>query len=208
MIRVNAEREQHMEASQFVQPRQATLTKLCSARRARTIEELTLRGRPHTPGMLCVPLKEIPFPCVTQKSFKFWTPLEINLCRLLQWEWQSAILENVKQFYPVSTVALLSPHKNICLNIKQWNLAWSLKPIKKKEQDGNWLIIFDVGQLSGWNAICLGGKSPAQRKPCASQSQLRPHTMFTVFSWYVLFVSFNVQMLNKITFSFHKGCFE
>lgn len=62
-------------------------------------------------------------------------------------------------------MALLSPHKNICLNIKQWNLAWSLKPIKKKEQDGNWLIIFDVGQLSGWNAICLGGMSPPRGSP-------------------------------------------
>lgn len=60
-----------MEASQFVQPRQAMLTKSCSARRAGTIEELTLRGRPHTPGMLRVPLKEIPFPCVTNKSFNF-----------------------------------------------------------------------------------------------------------------------------------------
>lgn len=148
--------------------------------------------------------------CHQKKSFNFWALLEINLGRLLQREWQSAILENVKQFYPGSTVALLSPHKNICLNIKQWNLAWSLKPIKKKkkEQDGNWLIIFDVGQLSGWNAIRLGGVSPTQRKPCASQSLRHRHTMFTVLSWYVLFISLNVRRLSKIVFSFRKGCFE
>lgn len=111
LIRVNAEKKQHVETSQFVEPTQAMLTESCSARRAGKIEELTLRGRPHTPGMLCVPLTEIPFTCVTRKSFHFWTLLEINWRRLLQREWQAAILEDIKQSSPVSTVAY-------CLSIK------------------------------------------------------------------------------------------
>lgn len=73
-------------------------------------------------------------------TFLPWDFLEVSLDYLLHQEWQSAILENINSL----NSALLSQHKNVCLNIKQWNLAWSLKHIKKKKkQDGNWSIIFD-----------------------------------------------------------------
>lgn len=67
--------------------------------------------------------------CQQNSSFSPPRILEVSLGDLLHQEWQSALPENINSLNSAS----LSHHKNICLKIKQWNLAWSLKCIKKKQ---------------------------------------------------------------------------